>query len=128
MAPSRSFPFFFCVASFSNSVDFSSDAVFSCTDTSYCYDITTVGIVESTFENLPNIYPNPTSGQLTVKFNQAYDQLTITVKSIDGRFISSTVIKDKEKVILDIEGAKGYYLINIESLEGQHAILKILKQ
>ncbi|MCD4679891.1 MAG: T9SS type A sorting domain-containing protein, partial [Bacteroidales bacterium] len=101
---------------------------YGCTDTSFCYSITTVGILENTFESLFSIYPNPTTGQLTITFKETYDQITLTVKNIGGKFISSTVIKEKEKVTLDIEGAKGYYFVNIESSEGQHAILKILKQ
>jgi len=101
---------------------------YGCTDTSCCYVITIVGIIENTFENSFAFFPNPTTGQLTITFKETYDQITLTVKSIGGKFISSTVIKDHEKVTLDIEGANGYYLVNIESSEGQHAILKILKQ
>ena len=60
-----------------------------CTDTSICYSVTNAMILENTFSILPKLYPNPTSGELTLELGNAYDELTIQIRNISGQLIST---------------------------------------
>jgi len=99
-----------------------------CTDTSSCYSITNVGIVENTFGSHFIVYPNPTAGSITIDLGQQHSSLNIIVKNITGQVISSTNFKSTHKVTLEIQGAAGFYFLHILTAEGSIAAIKVMKK
>lgn len=99
----------------------------NCVDTSSCYAITTIGVLENTFTSKIDIYPNPTQGQLTINLNQAYKTTLVTVKSMEGKIISTEKFKNKSQLNILIDAPKAYYLIEIETKSGYKAVVKVLK-
>ncbi len=59
----------------------------SCTDTSACFVISTVGIAESAIENGISIYPNPSNDIITIKANDKSLGLSYTITDQMGRQI-----------------------------------------
>ena len=98
-----------------------------CIDTSACYNITNVRILENDFGVELTVYPNPTEGSLTISFRQQYTNLNVKVRSITGQQVSTSNFGTTNKVIFEIEGAIGFYFIDITTKEGKTATLKVLK-
>lgn len=100
----------------------------TCTVTSACEAITTVGVMENSFGSEISVYPNPTDGEITINLGANYNNITIEVKDITGQLIQNNTYESAENVSLNINGADGLYLINIRSENGENAMLRIVKK
>ena len=98
-----------------------------CIDTSACYSITSVGIVENNFGNDLLIYPNPTNGNFSIDLGQAYNAVTITISDLNGKLIWSEKYKESQLMNLKLEQPTGVYLLKIES-ENNKAIIRVVKE
>ena len=99
-----------------------------CVDTSACIDVTVSSVVESTFDQEIRCFPNPTEGQVTIDLGAHYTALEVTVRTMDGRMVSSDRPQSGHHVVLDIPGPAGIYLLELRDSSGQHAILRVVKQ
>lgn len=100
-----------------------------CTDTSQCYSIQNVGgVLQNDFGSSLKYYPNPTNGRVKIKLNKRYEAITATVSDLSGKTINKKTFKNIKRFPVSLEGAKGYYLITIESNIGEKARIKILKK
>ncbi|NNC94033.1 MAG: T9SS type A sorting domain-containing protein [Chitinophagales bacterium] len=99
-----------------------------CVDTSACKTITTVGIVENTFEDEFTIYPNPTNGKFSVEFINAQTILSATLYTISGKEIGFRTVDNSSTIDLEINGAPGVYLIELSDNENRKAIMRIVKK
>ncbi len=98
-----------------------------CIDTSACFSILDVGFLENSFEKEIIIYPNPTSGILSIDFGQNYKELNITLSTLDGKIIKEEVYSDCQTINMEIDEASGIYLLKIES-NNKNAIIRIVKE
>ena len=90
-------------------------------DAGWSFDFTVdgVGVEETVVENL-NIFPNPTTGMLNVKFNaEKQGDMQIKLVSITGQVVIDELITDNSgqytKTIDISDQAKGVYLLSIIS-------------
>ncbi|MNK31463.1 hypothetical protein D3C87_498990 [compost metagenome] len=100
----------------------------SCSDTSQCTAITTVGLDQLTVNDLLVVYPNPSKG-LFVLYDQqaALSGQLITVSNLLGETVYSKPITDT-KTILDLSAATdGIYFVTINSDYGK-LVTKIVKE
>ncbi len=87
-----------------------------CSVESACFDITVTGLQEATFNNLPvSIYPNPTSGRLTVEFSGQAHSFIIEIKDAKGKKVfRQTYEASQTTLLLDLVNYKaGTYYIQI---------------
>ena len=86
-----------------------------CTDTSFCYSITSVGINEQYLQQDIEIYPNPTTGIISISGKNIE---SIEIVNIEGQIIK--LIKwNNEKCNIDLSPRpKGIYLIKIITYNG----------
>ena len=75
----------------------------------------TLGLVASDFSNELLIFPNPTSGNLSIDLGDVYPLTTITITNLQGKIIQSGSYKDKQLLPLQLEAATGVYLLKIEA-------------
>ena len=99
-----------------------------CIDTSACESVNNVLILQNSFETLPNLYPNPTSGNLTLDLGKNQDHITIKISMINGQLISIDEYKFTDKINFEINQARGVYIIEITNQDGNFAIFNVLKQ
>ncbi len=98
----------------------------SCADTSSCYNITGLGIDELYNKLNIRLFPNPTSGKVTIKYTQD-KELFLEVMDLRGRQIQSTQI-DKEQTVIDLSNyAKGIYLFKFYNTDNVYYV-KIIKE
>lgn len=98
-----------------------------CTDTSSCQSVTTVGLEENSYQNLIEVYPNPSSGDVNVDFNSHIENAQIQLTTITGEVVFTTQVKDISNYSFDIDGATGMYFLQINSENINH-IVKIMKK
>lgn len=99
-----------------------------CSDTSVCNAVTTVGLGENAFGNSVLIYPNPTSGVLNIQMEQEYEDITVTVRNVLGQIISVQNFSKTKVLEFELEGADGYYWLEISTGTGDSTNSKILKE
>ncbi len=99
----------------------------NCTDTSNCELISVIGVIENSFKFSPHIFPNPTSGQLNLELDNIQEQITINISSITGRLVSTKKYTSTKKIYFEIIEARGVYMVEIISQDGNHAKLKVIK-
>ena len=98
-----------------------------CTDTSACYTITILKILENTFQELPGLYPNPTSGALSLEMGREYDNITINISNIGGKVISSKSYKSITSIQFEIKETPGIYMVEVISQEGELVKFQVVK-
>ena len=82
----------------------------ACTDTSSCYSVTSLRVIEnySDFDIL--IYPNPTTGTITI---EGINIEMIEVINIEGQIIQKTEVEnDKTNIVLSLQ-SKGIYFVKV---------------
>jgi len=125
---------------FGSSVDFNSDAsvlisgIPRAVVNSYhsgsvrVYSAGALNTPENNFNEPLSLYPNPTTGKVTVQLNQSFNNIDIIVKNILGQTVSSFKSSSTDKVTFSINGNSGLYFVQISNEEGNNKILKIIKQ
>lgn len=98
-----------------------------CTDTSSCYTVTTVGLIETSFDNKLMVYPNPTEGNLSIDFGARFETIDLKLTDITGKLLTSKKYQQSQVINLRIEEPTGVYLLIIESGE-KKALLRLIKK
>jgi Secretion system C-terminal sorting domain len=90
-----------------------------CMDTSICYNINGVGIGENENISLVHIYPNPTTGKITI---ECEGMERVEVLDVAGKLIyeiASSLSPRNDVVEIDLSGfSKGVYFVRVSSEDG----------
>ena len=98
-----------------------------CIDTSACYSIVTIGLLENELSDELKMYPNPTSGQITIEFSKSQDEIIIEVENELGQLVSNQLHTNVDVIGLEIEGNSGYYFVTIKNSIGEKSVFRLLK-
>ena len=98
----------------------------NCTDTSDCYEITNVGILENTFDNNITVYPNPTDGILIIDLGETLPEFIVSITDVSGKLLKQSTYKNTQKLELNLDIQPGFYLLTID-LENKKAIRRLIK-
>lgn len=99
----------------------------SCVDTSDCYTVSNVGINALELTNDIKIFPNPTSQDLFVDLGHEYSNLKVEVFTVLGKKVYNKYYQSANQFYIELTGAEGVYLINIESMD-LRATFRVIKQ
>jgi len=97
-----------------------------CTDTSACYTVTTVGILENTFSNDIIVYPNPTDGIVKIDLGKTLPEFSVSLTDVNGKLINQTSYKNTKMIELNLNAQPGIYLLTIYS-ENKKATIRLIK-
>lgn len=87
----------------------------SCSDTSSCYNINTVGIVKSISISTIYIYPNPAANNITIESPQ---QAVIEITNIQGQLIKN-IVASSNKINVDVSTfPSGMYFVKVKTEKG----------
>jgi len=98
-----------------------------CADTSACYTVSGVGILNNDFGANFQVYPNPTDGNFSIDLGTNYPSIQVSVKAMNGETVQSHSYRQSQRLNLSIQGAAGVYLVQIES-EGKKAQVRLVKK
>jgi PKD repeat protein len=98
----------------------------SCIDTSACYLVTSIGILENTFGNEITVYPNPTNGLLKIDLGQVFNEFTVSINDVHGKLISQSNYKQAKEFEINLYAQSGIYLLTINS-GNKKATIRLIK-
>ena len=98
----------------------------NCPDTSACYAVTTVGILENTFSNEIRVYPNPTDGIIKIDLGEALPESVVSLNDVNGRLIWQSTYKNTQMFELNLTVHPGIYLLTINS-GNRKATIRLIK-
>jgi hypothetical protein len=98
-----------------------------CAETSACYTITEVGILENSFGAGLLLYPNPTGGNFSIDLGAQYQSTTVSITDINGKLVQSNNYRESQFLNLILEEAAGVYLLIIEAGE-KKAVIRLIKE
>jgi hypothetical protein len=98
-----------------------------CSDTSSCYNVSTVGTIENEFGNDLLLFPNPTDGQFAIDMGEIYNRTTVTITDLTGKLILSNTYSNSQLLNLKLNEPSGVYLLVIEA-ENKRAVIRLVKK
>lgn len=97
----------------------------SCSDTSACIEINTIGLSTSDLNTKISLYPNPVSNKLNINSNDV-EIISVEIFSATGQSIYSETLNDVNTMVSTSSWESGVYFVNIRTNNGT-AILKVVK-
>lgn len=98
-----------------------------CADTSACYAVTTIGILENNFGSEITVYPNPTDKKFTVHLGKIFSNITVQISNSTGQVIRALYFNQEDRIPLELTEAVGVYFITV-STEQNIARLRVIKK
>lgn len=99
----------------------------SCSDTSACVAVTTIGIADAAEGLEFSMYPNPTEGNVHLVFNEVNRNVSVEVRDVQGRLLSVQRFSNASQANISLEEAPGVYFLTIRS-GSKHTTTKIVKR
>lgn len=75
-----------------------------------------------------NIYPNPFTDYIHIEMGQVYQDVTVIVRDVSGRLISTSTYDGVETIRQEMELIRGFYIVEINITGGEKALLKLVKR
>ncbi|TNE81921.1 MAG: T9SS type A sorting domain-containing protein [Bacteroidetes bacterium] len=100
----------------------------ACIDTSDCINVDLTGILESNFSDAIQVYPNPTSKDIQIRFSALQSHLNIEVRNALGQVVLVKEFTQTDLVELELNQANGIYFIEINDDKHQKALVRIVKR
>lgn len=98
-----------------------------CSDMSPCYAVNNVGISQRKFAERLSLYPNPTSGPLTITLPQGQENLLLRLTDVSGKVVRSETHFAGQQAHLQLECPPGLYLLYVVAPSGASAVAKVVK-
>lgn len=99
-----------------------------CSDTSACYSVINVGIATTDFGAHFQIYPNPTTGKVTLDLGEQPLDFTVSVKDVLSKTIATLNFEAANHAWLELTGPPGLYFIQILTSDQKLVNFKLLKE
>jgi uncharacterized repeat protein (TIGR03803 family) len=87
----------------------------------------TLGLSELTSGHEPIVYPNPTSGKITIDFNTMQESIEIRVLSLTGQLVATESVINTNQVELTINNEPGIYFVELSNDRGKRSVVKVIK-
>ena len=97
-----------------------------CVDTSACYSVTGVGIIENNFGDGLLLYPNPSDGNFSIDLGYNFQNVKVSIMDLNGKLIRSVRYYQSQLLNLRLEEPAGVYLLIVES-EDKRAAISLVK-
>jgi hypothetical protein len=98
-----------------------------CVDTSSCVNVTISSVLDNPFSNSINLFPNPTTGQVNVVFEQELSDLQLRAFNALGQEVYRQDYARAKQLDFNLDVPSGIYLIELVS-EEQKAVFRLVKE
>ncbi len=100
-----------------------------CVDTSACFTVTGLGFTERGAGHSFSLYPNPTDGMLNIESGSLYEEIRVSVLSVNGILLRKVVYKNASQLKLNVKDLlPGMYLIELQDEKGQRSFFKVVRR
>lgn len=98
-----------------------------CTDTSVCYNINNIGMLENSFGEALKIFPNPTQGDINIELDANYNDVSVIIRNATGQEVLRKSFSNANSLQINIPGEAGFYTIEVTA-QDKKALLKVMKK
>jgi hypothetical protein len=98
-----------------------------CSDTSTCYAVTSLAIIENDFGAALLLYPNPSDGFFSIDLGEKYQSVRVTITDLNGKLIRSRTYPESQLLNLKLAEPVGVYLIRLEA-KNKIAVIRLIKE
>jgi hypothetical protein len=98
----------------------------SCVDTSECFLVNITGLMMNTLGEGLEFYPNPATGNITVRLPGVYDKVYLELTDVNGRSVWREEYDSRGLLNLSIREPGGLYFLTIRNELNKKAVLKIV--
>lgn len=98
----------------------------ACADTSGCYQVTTVDIVENSFGSELLVYPNPTEGNLVIDLGNNNTSVNAAISDLSGNVLHKQTNNGSQLLRIQLNQPIGMYLLTIQSAN-EKAVIRLVK-
>lgn len=99
----------------------------TCTDTTACVQIGTVGINDVSNTNF-EVYPNPSNGVFNVNLRKTHSEINVSIKSVTGQTVQAQTLRNVNLFAIELQAAAGIYFMELQSPEGLNAVYRLVKK
>ncbi len=87
-----------------------------------------VGLPEHDLSSDLKLYPNPTTGLLSIELGVMHTDVEVAVKNILGQIVSSATYSSAQLIQLELHGPGGLYVVEVKTKQLQQAVIKVMKE
>ena len=98
-----------------------------CTDTSACAVIDVIGLEDLLSEGI-QLYPNPTSGNITISYADEQAQVMVEITNALGQIVIAKEFVAIGEINLEIPGASGVYFVQVSDVNGTRSYRVVKKR
>jgi ureidoglycolate hydrolase len=89
-----------------------------CDDTSSCYLITSIGLLENGSASTINLFPNPATNHVTIDLGNNNQKVEVIITDVTGKIIYAATSRETQKIEVSTHGFKaGIYVVHIQTAE-----------
>ncbi|MGJ8660622.1 MAG: lamin tail domain-containing protein [Bacteroidota bacterium] len=99
----------------------------NCVDTSACYALISVGLLENNIENNVVVYPNPSDGNFVIDLGSSNQETTIIISNVYGKIIRSISFDKGQLLDISLQEPNGIYLISIQAKD-EKTMIRLIKK
>jgi hypothetical protein len=74
------------------------------------------------------IYPNPTKGNLTIRFDEIQQELTLRIFAITGQLLENRNFRNSNVLDLELNKPRGVYFLEIVDINGNTKVIRVVKE
>lgn len=74
------------------------------------------------------IYPNPSSGNFRIDFNEKFSKVDIEILNLDGQILFRDSVKNTDFYSFDLDEENGAYMIKVLFSDGSEKVFKLIKE
>lgn len=101
----------------------------SCNDTSDCVEINTLGLIENSFGENIQVYPNPVNQIVSIEFDQEEPFVSLSVYSVLGQQLKTAEYQHIAIIQFDMHNyAEGIYLLKMKNDSNKETVFILKKE
>lgn len=87
-----------------------------------------LGIIENSLLDNFVVYPNPTSGNFALEFENVQEILSVRILSLSGQLIKTRQFQNAKLIQLEIDQPNGIYILEILDNNERKAVIRLIKE
>ncbi len=85
-------------------------------------------INEKRLQHIFKVYPNPTTGNITISFDKNHAQIRASVFTTTGQEVYVQTSSNTQELQFDFDAETGFYFLEIQTENGAKSVMKIVKK
>lgn len=98
-----------------------------CSATSSCTQVASASIETLNGEQIVQLFPNPTKGEITIELPAGMSSAEIIIRDLTGKTIARRQIVSEKSLTMEIEGARGVYFVEVITANRRET-MKLIKK